>query len=310
MNDSSFDDDGGGMSDPLPAPMTVARLNPLAVTACVCAFLPLIGAFLAIVLAAIALTQIDRSRGRLFGGGWAKLAILLSLIQLAVAGVLVHGFYEKNRQTREARAEAHHFLHDFTRYQEDESFKEKAQARMNPGLRVELSSPRDEHLSFAIADALGAFHSLDKCRWKMATADEPLFLFFKSGYPLLGSLRCVSAFALNGPPIETSVGLVRFEGERWQVAAFGLKSLLSDIAFTAEGRIMRPIDLPEFDGLGAATRRRQAKSEERQHGLLSRYDPKSPEEKRRAARQRNLERQARALWGAFTDNTPTPPRSR
>lgn len=231
-------DDGG--ATPLPIATPQPRTNALATVAIACAILCPIGpgALLAIAFAFIALGQIRRSGGSLVGAGRAKVAIVLSCAELVAVGHAIHRTGNLARQSALAEAEAQQFFHDFTRYQEDEHFGEKARSRMSQGLRLALIPPADAHLSFEIADALGAFQSFQSC--------PNFFVHLPQGTtPKVAELSCTSTFAPDGPPIATEVRLVP-EGERWRIAGFSLKSPLLPRALSAQGPIFATVQLQDF----------------------------------------------------------------
>lgn len=230
--------DGG--DDPPPVVTPLPRVNGLATVAVACAILCPIGpgAIVALPLALIALGQIGRSGGGLVGAGRAWAAILLSCVELAIVGHAFHRTGTHARRPAIVEAEARQFLHDFTRYQEDERFGAKARSRMSRGLGLALKPPSDAHLSFEIADALGAFHAFQSC---------PGFAHKgpRGRTPEIAAIGCLSTFAPDGPPITTEVRLVQEEG-RWRVFGFSLKSPLLPRAFSARGRLFSTVQLQDF----------------------------------------------------------------
>lgn len=249
---SAFDGDFGGHSsgdfggfpqDGSPSPVVTpeARTHPLSIAALLFALLcPGPGALVALVCAFFAFRQIRLGDGKWLGDGMTKAAVALSLVQVILIGVMVEHHLAFNRQMEAVRVEGVQFLHDFTRYQEDESFAEKARARMSKEMRRAIEPPKDEHFSFDIADTLGAFHALRTCTKGSVQMTQ-------DGSPATAHIECTATFAPNGPPIAVNMFFVQ-EGETndWRVSGFTLKSPLHAQPFAIRGGLMITPHLPAF----------------------------------------------------------------
>lgn len=226
---------------PEPVVTPESRTHPLSIAALLFALLcPGPGTILALICAFLAFRQIRLGDGKWDGDGMAKAAVAISLLELIFIGVMLAHLRSRFQEMEALEVEAAQFLHDFTRYQEDESFADKARARMSQGLRVALMRPQDERLSFEIADTLGPFEAFQSC--PSSTITTP-----REGAPSVFTLNCTATFAPNGPPVAVTMFFVpEGDPEVWRVVGFTLKSPLHARPITVEGPILRTVKLSDY----------------------------------------------------------------